>query len=169
MENKFNDVISALIEGHDDLKQTLVTGLYHRFKAEEGTEETPYDFEVFVAKVFEKCHGGLASTTALSGDFGVDIEHTRQDGLHLGQVKCYASQNKVDFSPIAIIHSQMVKRGATAGFVVTSSDFTDNAKKYAEGLNIELVNGKDLVELWVKSLEHDVETGKSLIPQGALN
>jgi len=101
----FEKIIGNLIQSNDDMRNTLVTGLYHRFKVEEGTEETPIDFEYFITTTFERYFGGSANVTPPSGDFGVDVEHKRHDGLYLGQVKCYDSRNKVDYTPIAVIHS----------------------------------------------------------------
>lgn len=37
--------------------------------------------------------------------------------------------------------------------MVTTSEFTSNARKYAEGLDIDLINGTQLVELWLEHLE----------------
>lgn len=46
--------VGNLFSVKDDLHNTLLTGLYHRFKKEEGkTEDTPWDFERFVARVME--------------------------------------------------------------------------------------------------------------------
>lgn len=68
-------------------------------------------------------------------------------------MKCYNDMNLVGFGPIAIILSQIVKQGAVGGYVVTTSNFTSNARNYAEGLDIELINGTQLVELWLEHLE----------------
>jgi len=59
----------------------------------------------------------------------------------------------------------MVKQGAKGGFVVTTSDFTTSAKEYCDGLNIKLINGEELVEIWAKSLETEVEMAKGFVPQ----
>jgi restriction system protein len=98
-------------------------------------------------------YGGQAFVTGGSGDYGVDIEHNQQNGKYLGQVKCYAPDHLVPYEPIAIIHSQMNRQQAKGGYVVTTSDFTVHARKYAEGLNIMLINGPQLVALWLKGLE----------------
>lgn len=49
----------------------------------------------------------------------------------------------------------MVKQNAKGGYVVTTSDLP-SAKKYAEDLNIELVNGVQLVTYWLESMESSV-------------
>jgi restriction system protein len=149
--------VTDLIQTNGEMKSTLLLGLYHRFKkSEEEKEENPWDFERFVAKIMSEIHESDAYVTAGSNDFGVDIEERRDDGLYLGQVKCYAPHNLVGFEPIAIIHSQMVKQGAKGGYIVTTSGYTENAIHYAQGLGIQLVTGPELIEYWVKVLDKKV-------------
>lgn len=151
---RLETVIQGLTDCNIEMKKTLLAGIIKRFGYVQTSEEeeTPLDFERFVAKILRINYGGKTSVTRASGDFGVDIEHHRGKNLHLGQVKCYIEDNPVGYEPVAIIHSQMVKQGAAGGFVVTTSDFTGNAKKYAEDLNIQLIDGSMLVELWTYSL-----------------
>ncbi len=145
---------------HEQIKAALLTGLYHRFNGE-GT-----GFEHFVAKIADTYYGGSSYVTPATRDYGVDIELTKSNGetkeLYLGQVKC--EQSKLNYRPIAIIHSQMIKQNATKGFVVTTSDFTKYARYYAEDLNIELIDGKRFVDIWLDSLQTNKE--KALDPAG---
>lgn len=140
---------------HEDMKETLRIGLYNRFKRdpELQKDEDPLLFEHFVADIMKSVRGGKTYVTRSTGDFGIDIEEQAEEGLFLGQVKCYNDQNPVGYAPIAIVHSQMVKQNAAGGYVVTTSKFTSNAYEYANGLNIELINGNQLVELWLQHLE----------------
>ncbi len=144
---------------HEDMKETLRIGLYNRFKRdlEMEKEDNPLLFEQFAAEIMTTVRGGRTYVTKGSGDFGIDIEEHSNEGLYLGQVKCYSDQNLVGFDPIAIVHSQMIKQGAAGGYVITTSEFTSNAYMYAEGLNIDLINGKQVVELWLDYLDpkHD--------------
>ncbi|MGI6421825.1 MAG: restriction endonuclease [Syntrophomonadaceae bacterium] len=146
-----------ILQCSQDMYQTMAVGLYERFKQgegrQEGKKENPLEFENFVARVMVNYYGGQAFVTGGSGDYGVDIEHNQQNGKYLGQVKCYAPDHLVPYEPIAIIHSQMNRQQAKGGYVVTTSDFTVHARKYAEGLNIMLINGPQLVALWLKGLE----------------
>ncbi|MDH4620193.1 restriction endonuclease [Brevibacillus sp. AY1] len=155
----------------EELYKTIAAGLYHRFKKrntkdgekaaidtpyqKDSSDENPYTFEEWVASVMQKYRGGYASSTKASGDYGVDIEHSRDGGLFLGQVKCYPTP--VNYEPIAIIHSQMVKQNAQGGFVVTTSEFTPNAKKYAAETNIELIEGTELAKIWILSQKSQYE------------
>lgn len=137
LENYHSNALDAF-SSHEDMKETLRIGLYNRFKRdlEQEKDDDPLMFEHFVADILTTVRGGNTYVTKSSGDFGVDIEEQTENGLYLGQVKCYNDMNLVGFGPIAIIHSQMVKQGAVGGYVVTTSDFTSNARIYAEGLNI---------------------------------
>lgn len=151
---------------HEDMKETIRIGLYNRFKRdlEQDKEEDPLLFEHFVADIMKSVRGGTTLVTRSSGDFGIDIVEHTDDGLYLGQVKCYNDFNPVGFDPIAIIHSQMIKQDAVGGYVVTTRRFTANAYTYAEGLDIELITGNQLVELWLKHLETKSESITGLSP-----
>ena len=161
--------IDQYLNSTDELKRTIAMGLYLRFKSEskesEGNtdeekpekyskifiRENPISFEHFVAQLFETTRGGFTHVTPPSGDFGVDFEHIINDQLYLGQTKCH--KEDLSFEPIALLHSNMVKRGAAGGYVVTTSGFSDKAKQYAQGLNIELIDGKGLSGMWLESLK----------------
>jgi restriction system protein len=154
-----------LLTNNQEMQQTLAMGLYMRFRADEhGIEEiwssiflkgTPIEFESFVAKIMGSYYGGQVSVAPPSGDFGIDIEHTRPDGLYLGQVKCY--QSDLPFDSIAIVHSQMVKQNARGGFVVTTGSFTESTRQYADGLNIDLIDGYRLVQFWANVNENELK------------
>ncbi|MHA6482849.1 restriction endonuclease [Paenibacillus sp. strain BS8-2] len=164
LERVSSSAIDA-ISSHEDMKETLRIGLYNRFKRdlEQDKEEDPLMFEHFVANIMTTTRGGSTYVTKSSGDFGIDIEERADKGLYLGQVKCY--KETVGYEPIAIIHSQMVKQGAVGGYVITTSDFTSNARAYAQGLNIDLINGRQLVDLWLAHLESKRERVPVLNPE----
>lgn len=163
-------LIAQRVESGLNLKRTMAMGLATRFNFptvknedneivfEKATniflKQTPYDFENFVSGIIEKQFGGKSYTTVKTGDFGVDFEHELEGELYLGQVKAY--RDDLGFSPIALIHSNMIKRGAKGGYVITTSDFTTAAKEYAKGLDIELIDGVQLVTYWLASMESKV-------------
>lgn len=163
-----NSVIASLTDCNGEMKRTLLNGLVTRFsRTDTDNNETPLDFERFVAKLWRMHYGGKTSVTRTNADFGVDIEYREGEDLYLGQVKCYSPDNKVNFEPLAIIHSQTVRQGAKGGFVVTTSDFTASAKKYAQNLGIELVNGPQLIELWAAALKTQRQKKQQPQPQQA--
>lgn len=176
------DLINRQLHSSEEVKWTLAMGLYLRFKLEEensseddeqdeeaGSHDTkhfikegPLIFEDFVADIFERSRGGETDVLPSKQDFGIDFKHKTEDGLFLGQVKCW--KEDVDFEPIALIHSNMVKKQAVGGYVITTSAFTEAAKEYAEQLDIELINGSKLVELWMDALQSNEEEIKKVLP-----
>ncbi|OZB99125.1 hypothetical protein CJP46_05050 [Paenibacillus sp. XY044] len=143
---------------HDEMKETLRIGLYHRYKKEQGEdqEDRSLEFEAFVAEMMETVRGGRTYVTRASRNYGIDIEEHTDHGLYLGLAVCADDRDPVDYRPIAVVHSQMVKRGAVGGYVATTGDFTASAYQYADELNIELYNGDRLVEVWVGGSETEV-------------
>jgi restriction system protein len=164
-------LLAQHIDKSEEMKRTLAMGLYMRFKTETEDDKTlstsylkqnPLMFESFVAEVIERAKGGSTWVSPPTGDFGVDFEHTTEDGLYLGQVKCY--RGDLPFEAVALVHSNMIKRGAVGGYVITTGSFTSSARKYASGLDIELIEGVQLVELWIKGLENAEQEIKDIIP-----
>ncbi|ANB59098.1 restriction endonuclease family protein [Anoxybacillus sp. B7M1] len=155
--------IAKQMEHSLEMEKILEMGLYFCFCQENNNDgkqkryskiyikQDPLQFENFCAQVMEKKYGGTTWVSQASGDFGVDFEHRRDDGLYLGQVKCY--EGDLSYDPIARLHSNMVKSGANGGYVVTTGSFSENARKFAEGLNIELIDGVKLVEYWLDGLK----------------
>lgn len=172
-ENEYQtSILANHIESSDELKKTLAMGLYLRFCKEEEEsiskyssiflKQDPIQFETFAAEIMEKTRGGETWVTPPSGDFGVDFEHETEKGLFLGQVKCY--QGDLPFDPIAMIHSNMVKRGAVGGYVITTGSFTPAAHEYAKELNVELIDGMKFVESWLASMNNVEQEIKELLP-----
>jgi len=162
-----NTLIASLAECNGEMKKTLLCGLISRFsRTDTESEEAPLDFERFVAKLMRMNLGGKTSVTRTNCNLGVDIEHRRNGELYLGIVKCYAQNSPVGFEPIAVIHSQILRQNARGGFIVTTSDFTASARKYAEEVGVELINGKMLVNMWAASLKQK-QKEPNLEPQQA--
>lgn len=149
-------------------------GLYLRFREEVDSnptikenlifiKEASYLFEHFIADIYKTVRGGSIWVTPRSGDFGVDFEHDTENGKFLGQVKC--EMKDMDFEPIAVLHSNMIKNGAKGGYVITTCSFTEAAKHYAKGLDIELIDGVRLVELWIDEMENTEDEIKKFIPE----
>ncbi|MFC0562447.1 restriction endonuclease [Halalkalibacter alkalisediminis] len=168
---EYSDLLLDKVESDIELRQTLAMGLYLRFKKENKDEtsysatfikEDPLAFEHFVADIIKSIYGGEMFVSKASGDFGVDFENRREDGLYLGQVKCV--KDDLSFESIALVHSNMEKWGAVGGLVITTAGFTDKAMQYAEGLGVEIISGIELVDMWLKSMESETELIKQLDP-----
>lgn len=173
MKKKNAEEDALLIEKMEStmgLKRTMAMGLYYRFNfprtedldgnkifvksTEFFMKQLPHEFEDFAAAVIHKKFGGDIFVTSISGDYGIDFEHTTDEGLFLGQAKVW--REDLPFDSIAILHSNMIKRGAAGGYLITTGGFSSAAQGYAEGLNIKLIDGVMLVEYWLDSMNNQV-------------
>lgn len=111
---------------------------------------SPYDFEEFVAKLFNKL-GYNTRTTSKTGDYGVDV--IAENGFEKVAIQCkkYHEGNTVGNQTIQMLLGAMQLKGLKAdrGVVVTTSHFTRQAYKQAESNNIELWD-KDILHQAVK-------------------
>jgi len=80
---------------------------------------------------------------------GVDFELTKGQDRFLVQCKHWRATS-VGVAPLRELHRIVAESGAAGGFVVTSGGFTDDAAAYANGHNIELMNGRKLLALLLK-------------------
>lgn len=110
----------------------------------------PYDFEHFVADLWE-VRGWNTTVSQESVDQGVDIVATKEDPFPQKQViqaKRYNSDNTIGSPKIqqyASLRQQEDRADATV--IVTTSQFTQQAKNLAQKLNVKLVDAEDLYNL----------------------
>jgi restriction system protein len=151
--NAIGDCTSMIRARYIDKKQPRETFL----------NQTPRDFEKLVASLYQEI-GYAVSLTKPSHDGGIDIhaeknQPTLKEKLII-QCKNYTSNISVD--DIRSLLGVVTSTKATKGVLVTSSDFTKEAKKFAnENPSIELINHKQLSTLfneqhgpyWVHKIE----------------
>lgn len=168
---KESSILNKIISQNDDVRKILLAGMYQRFKSEVGkTADTPFDFEHFVAKTIQITLGGTCEVTPRSNDRGIDIYHYSEVGLQIVQVKCHAPNDRIDFTPIAVLHSQMVKQNTEGALVVTTSSFSEEAIKYANEVNVRLIDGEQFLDMWLQSINLiEEENGKDLFQHGQLS
>lgn len=158
--------ISNLAEYNKDIQITLRKGLVARFR-ECRAEDAPWEFQRFAARVIEGYCGGKAVVTPATSDYGMDIRLERDGDTYLGAAKYCREDEAVSFQAVATIHSQIVKHRAKGGFVVTTGYFTPKAKSYANDLNINLIDGDRLVDMWVSVLRTQVDDSARLAAKHA--
>lgn len=99
-------------------------------------------FEALVGEAFRR-KGYTVTETVSGADGGIDLVLKKQGETFLVQCKQWKFY-KVGVSIVRELYGVMAAKGATGGFVVTSGIFTDDARAFATGRNIELMDGKAL-------------------------
>lgn len=96
-----------------------------------------------VAEAFRR--KGYSATVSGGGaaDGGIGLTLKRGGELFLVQCKQWRA-TRVGVNIVRELDGVMASRGATGGFVVTSGVFTDEARAFARGRNVELMDGKAL-------------------------
>ena len=101
------------------------------------------EFEALVGEAFRRKGYTVAETGGGGADGGVDLVLKRAGETFLVQCKQWKAY-KVGVNIVRELYGVMAATGATGGFVVTSGVFTDEARAFAEGRNIELMDGRVL-------------------------
>ena len=103
-------------------------------------------FERPVGEAFR--HRGFAVTETGGGcaDGGVDLMLTKAGEKFLVQCKQWKAL-KVGVGVVRELYGVMAAKGAAGGYVVTSGQFTQEARDFASGLNISLMDGVALKSL----------------------
>lgn len=98
-------------------------------------------FELLVGEAFRQQGWLVQETGGGGGDGGVDLRLTSKDGeAWLVQCKQWRAQ-RVGVEVVRELYGAMAAEGATGGFVVTSGRFTEEAKAFARGRNVKLLEG----------------------------
>lgn len=97
----------------------------------------PYLFERHVMGFFQRA-GLSAWVTRKSNDFGVDGFATHPEGLIIVQCKRYAPEHRIGRPAVQQFKGVAEEQGAWRGYLVTTSDFTEEAAVSA-ALNDKLV------------------------------
>ena len=100
------------------------------------------EFELLVGEAFRQ-QGFIVQETAAGADGGVDLEMRKGGELSLVQCKQWRA-TKVGVTVVREIFGVMAGRGADHGYVVTSGTYTKEAREFAEGRNITLIDGEVL-------------------------
>jgi restriction system protein len=100
------------------------------------------DFERLVGQAFRE-RGFAVRETNDGPDGGVDLELRKNSELQLVQCKRWRAR-KVGVEIVRELYGVMSARGATGGYVVSSGEFSDEARHFAAGRNIDLWDGAKL-------------------------
>jgi len=103
-------------------------------------------FEALVGEAFRRKGYSVTETGGGGADGGIDLVLKKEGETFLVQCKQWKAY-KVSVNTVRELYGVMAAEGATGGFVVTSGVFTDEARAFAVGRNIELMDGKALYAL----------------------
>ena len=118
------------------------------------------EFEILVGEAF-RLQGYRVTETGVGGpDGGIDLALTKGTEKFLVQCKQWKAY-KVSVDVVRELYGVMAAKGATGGFVVTSGRFTEDARKFAEGRNVQLVDGSKLFTMIKQAKQSLAATGQS--------
>ena len=100
-------------------------------------------FEALVGEAFRRKGYAITETGGGGADGGIDLALKKEGETFLVQCKQWKA-TKVGVTTVRELYGVMAANGVTGGFVVTSGVFTDEARAFAIGQNIELMDGKAL-------------------------
>jgi restriction system protein len=103
------------------------------------------DFERVTAEYFRQQGFAVAETSGGGADGGVDIVLARGADRYLVQCKQWRAL-RVGVEPVRELYGLIHACRAAGGFVVTSGTFTTDAKRFAEGREIALIDGMQLAK-----------------------
>lgn len=106
-------------------------------------------FEMLVGETLRQKGYRVTETGGGGADGGVDLVLTKDGEKFLVQCKQWRAF-KVSVSVVRELYGVMAAKGAPGGFVVTSGSFTSEAKAFANGRNITLVDGQELAK-WIRA------------------
>ncbi len=101
------------------------------------------EFEKLVGEAYRLQGYRVSETGGGGADGGIDLVLTKNNEKFLAQCKQWKAF-KVGVDVVRELYGVMAAMGATGGFVVTSGRFTEDARAFAEGRNVRLVDGPSL-------------------------
>ncbi|MBU5611679.1 restriction endonuclease [Geomonas azotofigens] len=107
------------------------------------------EFETLVAEHFKRKGFEVAREGGNGPDGGIDLVLRKGREKHLVQCKQWKAY-KVSVQPVREFYGVMAAAGAAAGYFVTSGTFTEDAKAFVRGLNLELIDGQKLKSMIVQ-------------------
>jgi restriction system protein len=101
------------------------------------------DFERVVGEYFRRRGFAVAETGGGGADGGIDLVLSRGADRYIVQCKQWRAW-RIGVEPVRELYGVIAAERAAGGFVVTSGTFTYEARRFAEGREIELINGEQI-------------------------
>ena len=127
-------------------RQSLVADVAQAHSADALDGMSWREFEILVGEAFRLQGFRVVETGGGGADGGVDLVLGKGNEKFLVQCKQWKAF-KVGVEVVRELYGVMAAEGAAGGFVVTSGIFSNDVKSFAEGRNVELIGGADLMAL----------------------
>lgn len=114
------------------------------------------EFELLVGEAFRRKGFSVTERGGNGPDGGVDLELHLGTDKYLVQCKQWKAL-KVGVTVVREFFGVMAAEGAAGGFIVTSGTYTEEAKIFAHGRNIQLVDGS-LLKHWIVSRTNTLQS-----------
>lgn len=101
------------------------------------------EFEMLVSEHYRRKGFQVTREGGNGPDGGIDLTLRQKDETYLVQCKQWKAY-KVGVQPVREFYGVMASRGAAGGYFVTSGEYTAEAKAFAQGCNVELIDGLKL-------------------------
>lgn len=124
-------------------RQALVSDVAQARNADALDGMSWREFELLVGEAYRLQGYRVTEIGGGGPDGGVDLVLVKGSEKFFVQCKQWKAY-KVGVTTVRELYGVMAAKGATGGFVVTSGRFTADAKDFAQGRNIELVDGPRL-------------------------
>jgi restriction system protein len=135
--------IGAVVSYSRRARSAAVFDLVRNNPMVEVSALTWQDFERLVGEGFRHRGFEVTERSGAGSDGGVDLTLARGHDRFLVQCKRWRAQS-VGVSVIRELYGVMAAERVANGYVVTSGNFTREAKEFASGRNIELIDGRGL-------------------------
>lgn len=114
-----------------------------------------YEFEDFISSLFHRL-GFEVEATNYSNDGGVDLVATFDQPIFSGKyiIQCKNWTGPVGQPEVRDLYGVVMDQRANKGILITPSDYTQQAYDFANGKNIELINGPVLSSLLTTDSEN---------------
>lgn len=101
------------------------------------------EFEALIGEYFRRQGFAVLEQGGAGPDGGVDVLLKKGSDSYLVQCKHWRAL-RVGVQPVRELYGVMAAKRVAGGFMVTSGDFTDEARSFAQGRELQLIDGKTL-------------------------
>lgn len=119
------------------------------------------EFEQLVGEYFRRKGFTVEEIGGGGADGGIDLVVTLGKDRYLVQCKQWKAR-QVGVATVRELYGVMAAQGAAGGFVVTSGAFTDEARRFAEGREIKIITGDQLLQK-IQATQIPVSAAKSKV------